>query len=60
MPLLACMQVRLSWLLPLRVLLAVGYGLFYQLVELPRPWLQAVCLQCTSFLVSWAVDVRYR
>ncbi|KAF5843368.1 hypothetical protein DUNSADRAFT_17946 [Dunaliella salina] len=53
-------QVRLSWLLPLRVVLLVGYGLFYRLSGLQHPWLQSAGVHATSFVVSWAVDARYR
>lgn len=53
-------QVRLSWLLPLRVVLFVGYGLFYRLSGLQHPWLQSAGVHATSFVVSWAVDARYR
>jgi len=53
-------QVRLSWLFPLRALLFVGYAMFYQVVGLPHPWIQALAVHTGSFACSWAVDVRYR
>uniref|UniRef100_A0A7S3QNT2 Uncharacterized protein n=1 Tax=Dunaliella tertiolecta TaxID=3047 RepID=A0A7S3QNT2_DUNTE len=52
--------VRLSWLLLLRMVLLAGYGLFYRLYGLPYPWLQALGVHAASFLVSCAVDARYR
>eukprot|EP00983_Pelagomonas_calceolata_P106283 1159215-Pelagomonas_calceolata.AAC.13 len=42
------------------MVLLAGYGLFYRLYGLPYPWLQALGVHAASFLVSCAVDARYR
>ncbi|KAF5835390.1 hypothetical protein DUNSADRAFT_7474 [Dunaliella salina] len=53
-------QVRLAWMLPLRLMLTVGFGLWYERAGLWAPWLQALLLNACSLAVAKAIDTRYR
>jgi len=53
-------QVRMPWLVPLRVCFFVAYTHFYSLLGQPYPWLQAFAGHTASLAVSWGVDARFR
>jgi len=53
-------QVRLRWMLPLRLFLLVGFGLWYARLGFSYPWVQSTLINASSLAVSAAMDVRYR
>jgi len=55
-------QIRISWLVALRILLSMAYAANYQhpSIDLPHPWLQAVAVNSCSFCVSLMLDRRLR
>ncbi|KAF5839042.1 hypothetical protein DUNSADRAFT_1739, partial [Dunaliella salina] len=53
-------QVRMSWLIPLRILLTIGIGGFYQRSGVVSPYAQAILLNACCVLASKAIDNHFR
>lgn len=54
------LQVRISWILPLRALLFIGYGQLYTQTSKPYPWSQSLLLNCSCLLVNFIMQKRTR
>ncbi|KAF5830054.1 hypothetical protein DUNSADRAFT_15073 [Dunaliella salina] len=53
-------QVRVPWMMPLRALMVVCYGLWYTQAGKLRPWTRAVILNACGLAVNVTLDMRYR
>jgi len=53
-------QVRVRWMMPLRVLMFVCYGLWYMQAGKQHPWVRSMAVNACGFAVNVALDMRYR
>lgn len=53
-------QPRVGWMLPLRLVHTIGYGLWYAKDGVAAPWFQACALNACALAVSLVMDARYR
>ncbi|KAF5837328.1 hypothetical protein DUNSADRAFT_4536 [Dunaliella salina] len=53
-------QVRMRWMIPLRLVLTLGIGAFYQSLHVAAPWFQAFALNACSLAIAKGIDLRYR
>ncbi|KAF5833266.1 hypothetical protein DUNSADRAFT_10466 [Dunaliella salina] len=53
-------QVRMRWMLPLRLLLTIAFGLWYRRTGVVAPWCEAIAVNASALAVSKVIDTRYR
>ncbi len=55
------MQCNLIWLIPLRIIFGISFGLCYITVGgYSFPWLQAMAIQLGSYCVSVCIELWFR
>mmetsp|Transcript_8849 Transcript_8849/g.23854 ORF Transcript_8849/g.23854 Transcript_8849/m.23854 type:complete len:112 (+) Transcript_8849:2-337(+) len=53
-------QVRVRWMMPLRLLMVVCYSFWYMQAGKQHPWIRAAAVSACGFAVNVALDMRYR
>eukprot|EP00983_Pelagomonas_calceolata_P077093 1153712-Pelagomonas_calceolata.AAC.2 len=53
-------QVRMAWMLPLRLIFTFGFGSLYSHLGMVAPWCQAALLNACCLAVTKVIDIRYR
>lgn len=54
------LQVRFSWMLPMRLLMLIGYAKMYQTVGKAHPWLEAAIVNFGALAVTKVMESRMR